>query len=37
MATIYRADEPAPQWQNFQNAGPDVYWEVPTPDGPPAN
>jgi len=37
MATIYRADEPAPPWQNFQNAGPDVYWEVPTPSPSPVN
>ena len=30
MATIYRTDAAHSPWENFQNAGPDVYWEVPT-------
>ena len=34
MATIYRAEAPHSQWENFQNAGPDVYWEDPTAPAP---
>jgi len=37
MATIYRTDTPPSPWENFQNAGPDVYWEVPTTARAPVN
>ena len=37
MATIYRTDAARSPWANFQNAGPDVYWEVPTTAPAPVN
>ncbi len=37
MATIYRTDAAQSPWENFQNAGPDVYWEDPATAPSPVN